>query len=215
MRNPVSIERISAAVETEPSIWTDVRELCCRTGNDGNPIPIERWELFGRIWIDPYRVLIPDWSYVALADRRVVGYLTGCPDTSHFARQCFIRCALPLLWHIAFGRYRGDPYGRGYARRAMWLETSAVRSFPRLTRRRLLRQFPAHLHMNVEADFRQHGVGTGLVERFVEDLRQRQLSGVHLFCGAAPVPFYTRVGFSELAAAHVRGRTVHVMVLSL
>jgi predicted N-acetyltransferase YhbS len=69
--------------------------------------------------------------------------------------------------------------------------------------------------MNVDADFRQGGVGTRLVGRFIEDLRQGQLSGVHLFCGDRPLPFYTRVGFSELALANVRGQKVHAMVLPL
>jgi hypothetical protein len=109
MGNEISIERISAELDSDRAIWAAVAELCCRTGNDGDPISTERWELFGRIWIEPYRVLIPQWSYVALADRRVVGYLTGCPDTLRFYRQRFVRCALPLLRQIVFGRYHGDP----------------------------------------------------------------------------------------------------------
>ena len=215
MANEISIERISAGLDSHRPIWTAVAELCCRTGNDGAPIPAERWPLFERIWIEPYRLLSPQWSYVALADQRVVGYLTGCPDTLRFARNSFVRCALPLLAQIVFGRYRGDPYGKRFARQTLWLETSAVRSFPRPIRRRLLRQFPAHLHMNVDADFRRGGIGTRLVERYVEDLRQRRVGGVHLFCGAAPVPFYAGLGFSELAVASVRGNPVYAMVRQL
>lgn len=215
MGNKISIERISTELVTDPSIWTAVRDLCCRTGDGGDPISTERWELFARIWIEPYRVLMPEWSYVALADQRVVGYLTGCPDTSRFARNYFVRCALPLLGQIVFGRYRGDPYGKRFARQTLWLETSAVRSFPRPIRYRLLRQFPAHLHMNVDAEFRRGGVGRRLIERFIQDLRQRRVPGVHLFCGAAPVPFYTRMDFSELAVVSVRGNLVHAMVLQL
>jgi GNAT superfamily N-acetyltransferase len=212
MGNEISIERISAELDSDRAIWAAVAKLCCRTGNDGNPISTERWELFERIWIEPYRMLIPQWSYVALADRRVVGYLTGCPDTSRFYRQRFVRCTLPLLRQIVFGRYHGDPYGKRFARQALRLETSAERSVAKPIRRRLLRQFPAHLHMNVDSDYRYAGVGTRLVGRFVNDLQDERLSGVHLFCGAAPVPFYARMGFSELAVVSVRGNSVHVMV---
>jgi len=215
MASMISIERISAELDTDRSIWTAVEDICCRTGDGGDPIPTERWELFARIWIEPYRVLMPEWSYVALADRRVVGYLTGCPDTARFARMCFVRCTLPLLRQIAFGRYRGDAYGERFARQALRLENSAERSFPKPIRRQLPRQFPAHLHMNVEADFRRGGVGIRLIERFVKDLQQRRISGVHLFCGAAPVPFYTRMGFSELAVVPVRGYPVYAMVRRL
>ena len=215
MRNEISIERISAKLDAERSIWKLVGELCCRTGNGGDPIANERWEIFERIWIEPYRVLLPEWSYVALADQRVVGYLTGCPDTARFAQRCFVRCTLPLLWQIAFGRHRGDAYGKQFARQVLRLKKSAEQSFPKPIRRRLLRQFPAHLHMNVDAEFRRGGVGRRLIERFIQDLRPRRVSGVHLFCGAAPVLFYTRVDFSELAVVSVRGNPVYAMVRQL
>jgi hypothetical protein len=137
MGNEISIERLSAQLDSDRAIWAAVAEPCCRTGNDGDPIATQRWELFERIWIEPYRVLIPQWSYVALADRRVVGYLTGCPDTSHFCRQRFVRCTLPLLRQTVFGRYHGDPYGKRFARQALRLETSAERNFAKPVRRRL------------------------------------------------------------------------------
>ena len=50
MRNEISIERISAKLDVERSIWKKVGELCCRTGNGGDPIANERWEIFERIW---------------------------------------------------------------------------------------------------------------------------------------------------------------------
>jgi len=212
MTNDISIERVSAELNAGRQVWPAVGELCCRTGNDGAPIPIERWELFERIWIEPYRVLIPEWSYAALADLRVVGYLTGCPDTERFARRCFFRCTLPLLRQIAFGRYRGDAYGKRFARQALGLDNSAERSFPKPIRR-LLRQFPAHLHMNVDTEFRRGGVGRRLIERFLQDLRLRRVFAAHLLCGAGPVPFYTRMGFSELAVIQVRGNPVYAMVM--
>lgn len=215
MKKKISIERISAELDTDRPIWAAVGDLCCRTGDGGDPISVERWELFARIWIEPYRVLMPEWCYVALVDGRVVGYLTGCPDNSNFAWRRFVWCTAPLLWQIAFGRYHGDAYGKRFARQALRLENSPERSFPTPIRRRLLRQFPAHLHMNVDTEFRRGGVGRRLIERFIQDLRRRRVSGVHLFCGAAPVPFYTRVDFHELAVVSVRGSPVYAMVLQL
>lgn len=215
MDNQILIERIAANPAAERSIWTAVGDLCCRTGDGGDPLATERWALFERIWIEPYRVLLPEWSYVALADRRVVGYLTGCPDTAAFTRNYFIRCALPLVLQVVCGRYCGDPYAKRFARQTLRLETSAVGSFSRPVRRQLPRQFPAHLHMNVDIDYRRAGVGRRLVERYIDDLRQRRIPGVHLFCGAAPVPFYTRMGFGEVAVVSVRGNPVYAMGLRL
>lgn len=196
-------------------LWSAVRELCCRTGNAGAPIPAERWDIFGKIWIEPYRVLAPDWTYVALADGKVVGYLTGCPDTARFARSYFIRCALPLIGQVVFGRFRHDSYGRHFARQTLWLERSALRSFPWALRRSISRSFPAHLHMNVDAAHRRSGVGSRLFERYCVDLRAAGVPAVHLFCGAAPEPFYRRHGMRSLAAVAVRGNLVHAMALDL
>ena len=215
MVDGILIKKLATNPHVDLTTWAAVRNLCCHTGNDGEPIPARRWELFGKIWIEPYQVLIPEWSYVALADRRVVGYLTGCPDTASFSRRSLVRCTLPLLAQIAFGRFHADGYGRRFMRQALWVEKNTDRSFPRPIRRQLLAQFPAHLHMSIEAGRRRSGIGKRLIEQFVDDLRHRQISGVHLFCGGVPVPFYTRMGFCELAVVAVRGNRVHAMGLSL
>lgn len=68
----------------------------------------------------------------------------------------------------------------------------------------LYRDYPAHLHMNVEAAWRWRGVGTKLIEAFIGDLRGAGIPGVHLYCGADPVPFYLRQGFKELSKVFFR-----------
>ena len=121
MGKEISIERISAELDTDRPIWAAVGDLCCRTGDGGDPISNERWELFARIWIEPYRVLMPEWSYVALADRRVVGYLTGCPDTARFARQAF-----RSLYFAAVAADRFWPLSRRPLRQALRPPGTAV-----------------------------------------------------------------------------------------
>ena len=86
MMNLGTARRLSAG---EKASWAAVRELCCRTGNNGDPIAPERWELFARIWIEPYEKILPHWTYIAESGEAVVGYLTGCPDTRVFHRARF------------------------------------------------------------------------------------------------------------------------------
>ena len=45
MNDSISIEKISPKLDTD--VWTAIGDLCCRTGNGGEPIDRERWELFG------------------------------------------------------------------------------------------------------------------------------------------------------------------------
>ncbi|MEL7542869.1 MAG: GNAT family N-acetyltransferase [Pseudomonadota bacterium] len=65
--------------------------------------------------------------------------------------------------------------------------------------RDLWRDFPAHLHINVDATLRGMGIGARLVRAFLEALRSRQIEGVHIVTveGARNVTFYRRLGFTN------------------
>jgi GNAT superfamily N-acetyltransferase len=192
--------------------WQAVRTLCCETGDAGNPIDPLRWPLFADLWIGPYQRLAADWTYVAEADGRIVGYLTGCPDTAAFRHARRFRVTLPLLIGIALGRYGWTPDARRTVRLVLRLgrgvESRLAPSLPA----GFGHTYPAHLHMNVDAGYRRQRIGARLIERYVQDLGRARVPGVYLFCGDAPRPFYARNGFTELAALEVgRGRGVYVM----
>lgn len=72
------------------------------------------------------------------------------------------------------------------------------------------RRYPAHLHVNISREFRNEGLGTRLVERFVVAARAAGATGVHVVTseGAANVSFYNRNGFSEVARAGPGGSLV-------
>ena len=60
--------------------------------------------------------------------------------------------------------------------------------------------YPAHLHVNVAERYRNRGLGTALVGRFVEWAKLHSLEGVHIVTSntARSIPFYRRSGFTEL-----------------
>ncbi|MBI3542112.1 MAG: GNAT family N-acetyltransferase [Deltaproteobacteria bacterium] len=183
-----------------PADWERVRELCCLTGRSGAPIERERWPFFAEQWIGPYQKLLPEWAYVAESDGAIVGYLTGCPDTRAFERQRALRFTLPLLARLVFGGV-ANADTRRFVKRALRLERGPEGCFERGVLRALARDYPAHLHVNLDERVRGQGVGRQLIERFAADLReQTPARGIHVFCGHGPVKFYESVGFRELAA---------------
>lgn len=192
--------------------WSAIRSLCCRTGNGGDPIARDRWPLFGELWIGPYQRVVPGWTYVAEVRGRVVGYLTGCPDTAAFRRARRFRVTLRLLLAIAGRRYAWTADARRTVALALRLRRGTeVQLAPRLPAD-LPQRHPAHLHMNVEAEYRRHGLGTALIERYARDLTAMGVPGIHLFCGPGPRAFYERNGFRELAAIEVGpGRWVYAL----
>jgi GNAT superfamily N-acetyltransferase len=195
-----------------PEDWRAIHALCCRTGDGGDSIERSRWPFFGELWIGPYRRLAPDWAYVADQDGTIVGYLTGCPDTSGFRRARALAVTLPLLVDVARRRYTWNADTRHFVRRTLRLERGPEEAVRAQGPRRLETDYPAHLHMNVEAAARRHGIGGALLARFVEDLRGRRVPGIHLYCGAPPRGFYLRHGFEELRALELRSGTwVHLL----
>ena len=144
---------------------------------------------------------MPDWTFVAETADRLVGYLTGCPDTAAFERARALRVTLPLLARVAAGRYAWTEDTRRFVRRAFGLARLPEDRFPP----RLRADYPAHLHMNVAAGFRGRGIGAGLLTRYLEALREHGVSGVHLFCGPGPLRFYQRHGFAEVGHLDLQG----------
>ena len=108
MDKSISIKRLSADSDSSGSQWAAVRELCCRAANNGAGIAAERWPLFGEIWIEPYRKLLSDWSYVALFEResgrlsdRLPRYRELCPPA---IRPLYAAAAAPnILWPFSRG----------------------------------------------------------------------------------------------------------------
>ena len=192
--------------------WQTVRNLCCRTGNGGDPIDPVRWPLFAELWIGPYQRLAPDWTYVAEADGQVVGYLTGCPDTAAFRQARRLRVTLRLLVAIACRRYTWNADARRTVELALRLRRDAESRLAAGLPSGLTRTHPAHLHMNVEAEYRRQGTGAALIARYARDLGAAGVPGIHLFCGAAPRRFYARHGFTDLAGCEVSpGRWVYAL----
>ena len=67
----------------------------------------------------------------------------------------------------------------------------------------LTAEFPAHLHVNLAASARGFGVGSALVQRFIQDARRAGAPGVHVVTsqGARNVAFYARNGFVQAGVA--------------
>ena len=214
-RDPITVRRLSANFGKHAGDWSAVYDLCCRTGNNGAPIPRERWDLFARLWAGPYEQIFPQWTYVAEAKSMIVGYLTGCPDSRAFAKAKLWSFSLPLLWDVFLGRYRGNREAGRFVGQLFGLEKGPEQTFPRTLQRQLRRDYPAHLHMNVDADWRRSGVGKRLVECFFSDLRSAHIPAVHLYCGADPLEFYRNQGFNELAKVVFHGVPVYALGLRL
>lgn len=78
-------------------------------------------------------------------------------------------------------------------------------------------QYPAHLHINLAAQFRSGGIGSRLLSAFLDHVRARGAPGVHIVTGKGMrnVGFYARNGFSLMAEAPWKAGHVVIMARAL
>ncbi|OFZ21228.1 MAG: hypothetical protein A2X94_07145 [Bdellovibrionales bacterium GWB1_55_8] len=201
--------------KAEPSDWPAIRDICCKTGNSGEAIAADRWSFFSEQWVGPYQKLLPEWTYVAAQSSHVCAYLTGCPDTALLKkRKLFFDLQLALK--IASKRFPPNADTKRFLKRTFRLDDWPEARFSESAWKTILSSYPAHLHINADAEFRGKGTGRALIDRFSADLRKRTIPGIHVFCGIKPVPFYERLGFQEIEKIEfVPGVWVYALGLAL
>ena len=177
--------------EDRPSIL----RICCDTGFLGKPIePIfNDREIFAGLFAAPYLDYGPNWAWVADDGRRVVGYLLGSVSPSfHYALlYSGFQTAVKMITRAATGCYANHPRSRHFIR---WLLTSGYREQPRHP------DHAAHLHFNIEKNYRGHGLARRLWRAYEEQLSEAGMENCYgsffSWPGRRPEAVYSRLGFS-------------------
>jgi GNAT superfamily N-acetyltransferase len=175
-----------------------LREIACDTADSGNPV--ERFfpdrEVFADALTRYYTDIAPEATWIAEENGEVVGYLTGCFDTRRYLRAIAFRIA-PVaflkalvrgaLWHKLTLKLISANFGD-------WLRGGRQ---PELS----LREYPAHVHINLRQAARGSGVGDQLMEAFLREATEAGVGGVHANVGesnAGGRRFFEKFGFVPL-----------------
>ncbi|HXZ98733.1 MAG TPA: GNAT family N-acetyltransferase [Candidatus Binatia bacterium] len=191
----------------QPRDLADLYEVCVRTGHAGGDARgiYRSDDLLPDIFLGPYVYLEPERAFVLDCGFRAVGYVVGTADTAVFVRACKERW-IPRL----AGRYpapRDPPLSPDDSMLALHYS-------PELLLWDGVEAYPAHLHINLLAEFQGMGYGRRLMGRFFEAAFATGARGVHLFVDSRNVgalSFYARLRFHRLQAsgrAVILGRTL-------
>lgn len=136
----------------------------------------------------------PESLFVAEAEGKIVGALLGCVHTARHEKfyQRRVRPYLILSWLT--GAY-GSPF---WAITVIRTELAGREVTPPRVDRE---QYPAHLHIGVLPSWRRQGIGMALMDRFTEYLRQKGVTGFHLYASSyhpMGMAFYRKLGLEEL-----------------
>jgi len=160
--------------------------------------------LFCDVFYRYYTDFEPERGWVAEVveggQARVVGFLMGSTDPAR--RQRAMRGLIAnVAWRALGGGYRVGPKTWRYA--FALLGQALRRELPAADPQR----YPAHLHINLEAGWRGQGLGRGLMQAYLDQLRALGLPGVHLHTtslNAAACRLYEKMGFQLLDARPTR-----------
>jgi ribosomal protein S18 acetylase RimI-like enzyme len=171
-----------------------VRFIVFETGYMGDPVD---WlwrdrESFADLFTGYYTDREPESLFVAESEGDVVGYLTGCVDSSRvlgrdmrellriIGRGALFRPGLAgFFWRSIFDVVRGGSISEDVLTDARW---------------------PAHLHIDLLPKARGRGVGRRLIDRWLVRLRELGSRGVHLGTFAEnrnAIRFFEACGFER------------------
>jgi len=174
-----------------------LREICFQTALYGQcvePLCYDRGFIAEAV-LGYYTRFERESLFVAEADGRVVGYLTGCADTKR-SERLFASAIVPrlLLRFVGHGHWH---------RAGVWRIIAAVtvlglRRYSAM--RRVVAEYPAHCHIDIAADAQRMGLGSQLFEAFLNYLNARGVRGVHVSTPTEPgKKFFATMGFILLA----------------
>ncbi|ENN85975.1 hypothetical protein RHSP_16225 [Rhizobium freirei PRF 81] len=141
-------------------------------GKDATPLHRDG-RLIGHIYSAPYATLHPELVFVAEDEEGVFGYIAGVFDTIAFGQR------LEREWWPALRQRYVDPIGDPAIWDADQKRISAIHH-PKRTPAPLVERFPAHIHMNLLPRAQGKGVGTALLDRWMENARANGIKGIHL-----------------------------------
>ncbi|WP_020573498.1 GNAT family N-acetyltransferase [Actinopolymorpha alba] len=178
----------------EESDRAELRELFGRAG-EGSP-SASLWghaESEAAVYLDPYMDLEPHSLFLAVVDGALVGYLTGCVDSSTLPSESE-RMAKAIRKHRLTLQRRPAAF---FARSMIDLAGAALRRQP------IAGEFddprwPAHLHINVAPEARGTGAADSLMKGWFARLREAGSPGCYLQTlreNTRAVKFFERMGF--------------------
>jgi ribosomal protein S18 acetylase RimI-like enzyme len=165
---------------------------CLLTGDAGSDATrlFRDPDLLGHVYVGPYLARGQGTQLVLVDASGAAGYLLSTDDTLAFEAWAEERWWPPLRQRYAF---TADDTADGELIRH-------IHSPPR-TPAALAREYPAHLHIDLQERARGTGLGRGLIERLLSELRERDVPAVHLGVDGGntnAIGFYEHLGFRRL-----------------
>ncbi|MGW0434125.1 GNAT family N-acetyltransferase [Micromonospora sp. NPDC003197] len=181
----------------QPGDQNAVHDICIRTADAGQDASgsYADPDVLPAIFAHPYAELEPELAFVLDDAGQAVGYVLGTADTANFVQ----RFRTEWLPRVA-DRYPAPPGEPGTSDEIMayLLHTPERMILPDL------KDYPAHLHIDLLPAYQRAGHGRKLIDTFTAALRRAGVPGLHLgmvTANESAHAFYRRLGFHTIDVA--------------
>jgi ribosomal protein S18 acetylase RimI-like enzyme len=173
-----------------------LRTLCCDVADRGSPIEnfFPDRDVAADLLTKYYTDYEPESSFVALCDKRVVGYINGCMDNRRYGLVLFW-LLMPALLIKAF------KHGTFFRPEVRQMLHGMLKNWKRIFvwRKKSFHSHQGHLHIGIAEDFRGQQVGRTLVNTLADHARKRgigQLAASVHDANKAAGAFFEAQGFA-------------------
>jgi GNAT superfamily N-acetyltransferase len=142
-------------------------------GRDASHLYRDR-RMMGHIYIAPYVLLEPGLTLVAEDDAGVAGFVAGALDTAAWEDR------LERDWWPSLRKQYADPSGVPSADWTADQRRAFMIHHPAPTPPAVVARYPAHLHMNLLPRLQRRGIGSKLLEAWLDIACRRGASAFHI-----------------------------------
>ena len=162
--------------------------------------------LIGHIYSAPYAVLAPELVIVVEDAGGVAGFAAGALDTEAWQKQ------LEQCWWPKLRREYPAPDASEKERWTADARRAAMIHFPEGAPASVLKDYPAHLHLNLLPRSQGAGIGAKLLRAWFDLIARRGVTAIHVGvnrANARATRFWVRAGFHDVTPETVKfGRTL-------
>ena len=153
-----------------------VRRICCDTAFMGEPSAIffDDDEIFADALTSYFTDCEPESCFVAECDKKIVGYLLGAKDVKRMDKIFAVKIAAPLLIKAL---RRGALIKKKNTKFLLRVLLSLAKGEFKIPD--FLKEYPATLHINIVKEYRMAGIGSKLIDAYMDYLTSQDVKGVH------------------------------------
>lgn len=186
-------------VSFNKEFYSDIQVICYQTGYLGESLVgtnlFNDKILFCNIFCNYYLKYEKENCFFAYDEEngKCVGYIIGSMNTKKQEKMFLFRFLPKILLRVLFVTIFAYP--ETIKSIIYFLKNNKSEKYSKT----MYREYPAHFHIDILKEYQRYGIGTKLINKYEEHMKNNNIEGIHLKTSSLNVksiPFYKKNGFT-------------------